>query len=92
MSAGEVEVKTAHGGVDVGVADGTRAWVDLETSFGRVTNELTPAALSGAGPIEAGTTGAGPTGAGPTVRLTARTSFGDIRVLRVTDDLPEAGP
>jgi DUF4097 and DUF4098 domain-containing protein YvlB len=92
VSSGDVEVKTAHGGVDVGVADGTRAWVDLETSFGRVTNELTSAALSGAGPAEPGPTGAGPTGAGPTVRLTARTSFGDIRVLRVTDDLPEATP
>lgn len=63
-----VTLNTAMGGIEVGIAPGTAAWIDAKTSFGRVTN-----ALDGSD---------GPGNAAQTVKVTAHTSFGDISVRR----------
>lgn len=72
---GSVVLKTAAGGLDIGVAEGTAAWLDLHTSFGRLRNTL-----SEAGPE--------PGAADQTAEIHARTSFGDITVRRAERQLP----
>lgn len=68
VSAGTVSVRTAAGGLDIGVRSGTAALLDLHTQLGRVDNHL-----------EAYEPPGEPEGA---VRVTARTSFGDIVIRR----------
>jgi DUF4097 and DUF4098 domain-containing protein YvlB len=73
ISVGEVvrdtvTLSTAMGGVEVGIARGTAAWIDAKTSFGRVTNTLDGSD--------------GPGDSAETVKVTAHTSFGDITVRR----------
>jgi DUF4097 and DUF4098 domain-containing protein YvlB len=63
-----VTLSTAMGGVEVGIAQGTAAWVDAKTSFGRVTNSLDGSD--------------GPGNAAETVKVTAHTAFGDITIRR----------
>ncbi|WBB79956.1 DUF4097 family beta strand repeat-containing protein [Micromonospora sp. WMMD882] len=63
-----VSVRTGCGGIDVGVRDGTPALLDLHTGYGNVDNQLRPCDEPDR-PDEA-------------VRLTARTSSGDIVVRR----------
>jgi hypothetical protein len=46
---GAVLVETARGRVEIGVADGVAAWLDLETGFGRVNNSLDDAPQPEAG-------------------------------------------
>ncbi|HEX2771575.1 MAG TPA: DUF4097 family beta strand repeat-containing protein, partial [Micromonosporaceae bacterium] len=65
---GAVTLETAAGSVEVGIRTGTAAWLDLNTTFGRVRNELAAAA--------------GPADADETVEVRARTSIGDIIVRR----------
>ncbi|GAA0793865.1 DUF4097 family beta strand repeat-containing protein [Spirilliplanes yamanashiensis] len=64
-----VSLHTAAGDVEVGVAAGTAAWLDLKTSFGRVHNALDEI-------------GQAPENAERTVEVRAQTSFGDITVRR----------
>ncbi|SDC23669.1 DUF4097 family beta strand repeat-containing protein [Actinokineospora iranica] len=66
---GAVVLKTGTGDLDVGVAEGTAAWLDLDTGHGRVRNSLDD-------------TAAGPDGADETVEVRAHTSFGDITIRR----------
>lgn len=61
-------LNTAMGSIEIGIAEGTAAWLDTRTSFGRVHNSLS--------------TGEGPGDATETVKITAHTSFGDITVRR----------
>ena len=68
VARGSVTVETASGGLDVGVQEGTAAWIDASTKFGRVHNDLTPAD--------------GPDSSGETVQVRARTSFGDVLIAR----------
>ncbi|MER7417784.1 DUF4097 family beta strand repeat-containing protein [Micromonospora peucetia] len=68
VSAGAVSVRTATGGLDIGIRSGTAALLDLHTQFGRVENNL-----------EAYEPAGEPEGA---VRVSARTSFGDIVIRR----------
>ena len=68
VARGAIQVETARGRVEIGVADGVAAWLDLVTGFGRVRN-----ALDDAPPPEAGE---------DTVEVRARTSFGDITISR----------
>jgi hypothetical protein len=68
VARGGVEVRTARGRIDVGVADGVAAWLDLNTSFGNVRNGLEDAAQPEAGE--------------GTVEVRARTAFGDITINR----------
>ncbi|MEV6713656.1 DUF4097 family beta strand repeat-containing protein [Lentzea sp. NPDC051208] len=63
-----VTLNTAMGGIEIGIAQGTAAWIDAKTSFGRVTNTLEGSD--------------GPGNSAETVRVTAHTSFGDITVRR----------
>jgi hypothetical protein len=82
VSLGEVEggtvvAQTAMGKVDIGIHEGVAAWLDLDTKFGKVHNELDAAARPQAGE--------------PTVEVRARSSFGDITVRR-TAAQPAATP
>ncbi len=69
LSQGATEAKTAYGQIDIGVLDGVAAWLDLSTSFGRVSNELED-------------TGRPPAGE-QTTEIRAHTGMGDINVRRV---------
>lgn len=70
VERGIVTLETAAGSLEVGVKTGTAAWLDLNTTAGRVRNEL---ADSG-----------GPGGSDQTVvEVRARTHVGDIVVRRV---------
>lgn len=66
---GTVVLNTSFGGIEVGIAEGTTAWLDLKTGFGRVRNELTE-------------TGQGPSATEEKAEVTAHTSHGDITVRR----------
>jgi DUF4097 and DUF4098 domain-containing protein YvlB len=65
---GTVTLETAMGDIEVGLHEGTAAWLDVKTSFGRMNNDLNASDAPGA------TT--------DTVEVRARTSFGDISVHR----------
>ena len=65
---GTVVGETSRGNVEVGVRGGLAAWLDLNTSFGRVDNELDAAAA--------------PEPGGPTIEVRARTAFGNITIRR----------
>ncbi len=69
LSEGTTEAKTAYGQIEIGVLDGVAAWLELSTSFGRVTNELEDAGRPSAGER--------------TTEISAHTSMGDIDVHRV---------
>jgi hypothetical protein len=68
VAGGAVLAQTAYGRVDVGIRDGVAAWLDLQTAFGRVENELDAAERPEPGE--------------DVVELKARTAYGDIRVRR----------
>ncbi len=68
VASGSVRAQTALGTVDIGVLDGVTAYLDLDTRFGTVHNELDS--------VER------PEAAGDTVEVRARTSFGDVNVRR----------
>lgn len=65
---GAVNLRTAAGELEVGVAAGTAVYLDLNTSFGKVLNELDSTGAPGPGELS--------------VEVRARTSFGDILVHR----------
>jgi Putative adhesin len=65
---GSVELETAAGRLEVGVHDGTAAWLDLQTVAGRVHNELDAASQ--------------PASSDQAVSVRARTSVGDIVIRR----------
>jgi hypothetical protein len=68
VGPGAVDAQTAFGKIEVGIAEGVAAWLDLDTRFGRVNNGL--ADVQRPEPGEA------------TVEVRARTSYGDISVHR----------
>lgn len=65
---GEVSLETASGGLELGIKEGSDAWVDARTKFGRVHNTLAAAD--------------GPNESRGRVAIRARTSFGDIHIHR----------
>ncbi len=65
---GSSTLATGSGSVSIGIGNGTIAWVDARTKFGRVHNSLEAAAT--------------PEPDAKTVEIRARTSFGDITVHR----------
>jgi hypothetical protein len=69
--AGEVKVNSASGDVDVGIAKGSRLWVEAQSLSGDTSSELE---LESGAPIESDE--------GPLVELKARTLSGDISVRR----------
>jgi hypothetical protein len=64
-----VTLRTSAGDLEIGVAGGTAAWLDLKTGHGRVRNELDDLAP-------------GPEKSEETVEVRATTSWGDITVRR----------
>ncbi|WP_149202390.1 DUF4097 family beta strand repeat-containing protein [Actinotalea subterranea] len=67
VAGGPVSLTTATGSIEVGVADGVAAWLDVRATYGRVRSELEPTD--------------GP-GDGPAVEIRAHTAYGDITVRR----------
>ncbi|WP_250031094.1 DUF4097 family beta strand repeat-containing protein [Paractinoplanes maris] len=65
--SGSAVLHTAAGNLDIGIAEGTAAWLELTSGFGQVSNELD--------------TTSGP-GGDRTVEVRGRTSYGDITVHR----------
>jgi Putative adhesin len=65
---GPVVAQSAFGALEIGVPDGVPAWLDLETSFGNVRNELVDAERPAIGE--------------DTVEIRARTSMGDVTIRR----------
>lgn len=69
--SGEVRINSASGDVEVGIAQGSRVWVDAQTLSGDTSSELE---------LEPGTTVE--SDEGPLVELKARSMSGDISVKR----------
>ncbi|MEV0587500.1 DUF4097 family beta strand repeat-containing protein [Nonomuraea sp. NPDC050310] len=68
VSGGTVTLETNTGGIEIGIAEGTAAWLDVSSGYGTVSVGLD----AGDGP-----------GAGlRTAEITARAGYGDIRVRR----------
>ncbi|MCX4092317.1 DUF4097 family beta strand repeat-containing protein [Nocardia sp. alder85J] len=65
---GSIVLATATGDLEIGVAGGTAAWLEVNTGFGRVRNLLTDAIR--------------PEDTDRTVEVRARTSYGDITIHR----------
>ncbi len=76
VEGGTVVAHTAMGRVDVGIRQGVAAWLDLDTKFGKVYNDLDSAARPQPGE--------------QTVEVRARTSFGDITIHRAVSPAPVA--
>ncbi|MFI8321559.1 DUF4097 family beta strand repeat-containing protein [Streptomyces sp. NPDC085529] len=68
VSRGEVQLETSNGSIEVGVREGTAAWLDVSSNRGQVRNALT---ASGA-----------PEESEETVRIRARSNWGDIDIRR----------
>ncbi|WP_371611914.1 DUF4097 family beta strand repeat-containing protein [Streptomyces clavifer] len=68
VARGTVQLETNHGAIEVGVREGTAAWLDVQSGSGQVRNTLT---ASGA-----------PEETEDTVRVRARTRHGSIDVRR----------
>jgi hypothetical protein len=68
VAHGAVLAQTAFGKVEIGIRDGVAAWLDLNTRYGRVHNDLDAAERPGPGE--------------DAVEIRARTSFGDITINR----------
>jgi DUF4097 and DUF4098 domain-containing protein YvlB len=75
---GRAGIHSASGDVEVGVAAGTRVWLDVSTASGSTVNDLT---MSGP---------PGDTSRETALQLRIRTASGDIAIRRVQDDLPAA--
>jgi DUF4097 and DUF4098 domain-containing protein YvlB len=65
---GSVVLETGWGDMEIGIADGTAAWLDVTSGFGSVRSDLAAAD--------------GPDPAGETVEVRARTGTGDILIRR----------
>jgi DUF4097 and DUF4098 domain-containing protein YvlB len=65
---GSVAVATAYGDLEVGIREGTAAWLDIKSSYGKVRNSLSTSDTPGQSE--------------ETVKIRARTSAGDITIRR----------
>ncbi|MFF3754489.1 DUF4097 domain-containing protein [Streptomyces sp. NPDC002018] len=68
VARGTVQLQTSYGAIEVGVREGTAAWLDVSSAHGQVRNTLTASET--------------PEGAEDTVEVRARTRFGTIDVRR----------
>lgn len=78
LDAGAATLDTSYGSVEVGVPEGTAAWVDAATKFGHVRNQLTPSDA----PADDD---------GDTAEIHATTSYGDVVVRRPEATSPFTG-
>lgn len=69
VTRGSAELRTSMGDLEIGITEGTAAWLDVQTSFGRVDNSLEDAAGRPEPSVE-------------TVEVRAHTSYGDITIRR----------
>ena len=74
VAHGAVLAQTAFGKVEIGIRDGVAAWLDLNTRYGTVRNDLDTADRPGAGE--------------EAVEVRARTAFGDITIHRSSANDP----
>ncbi|SNY28048.1 DUF4097 family beta strand repeat-containing protein [Paractinoplanes atraurantiacus] len=65
---GSITLGTAAGALDIGIAEGTAAWLEVTTGFGKVHNQMEQATSPGE--------------ATETVEVRGRTGFGDILIHR----------
>lgn len=65
---GATVLHTAMGNLEIGIAEGTAAWLEVDTGFGHVHNQLRNATS--------------PDDADETVEIRGRTSFGDVTIHR----------
>ncbi|MCP9957912.1 DUF4097 family beta strand repeat-containing protein [Streptomyces sudanensis] len=70
VARGKVHLETSHGAIEVGVREGTAAWLDVSSGFGQVRSALTSSDA--------------PEDGEDAVRIRARTRYGNIDVLRAT--------
>ena len=68
IARGSTIIETAAGGLEIGIREGTAAWIDANTRFGRIHNSLSPAD--------------DPDQSTETVQVRARTAFGDVLITR----------
>jgi hypothetical protein len=68
VARGSATMETAAGRVEIGIREGTAAWIDANTRFGQIHNGLSPAD--------------DPDRSGDTVEVRARTAFGDVLITR----------
>ncbi|MFI2190526.1 DUF4097 family beta strand repeat-containing protein [Streptomyces sioyaensis] len=68
VARGTVQLETSYGTIEVGIREGTAAWLDVSSGFGQVRNTLTASES--------------PEKAEDTVEVRARTRHGNIDVLR----------
>ncbi|WP_129841313.1 DUF4097 family beta strand repeat-containing protein [Streptomyces sp. RFCAC02] len=68
VARGTVQLETAFGAIEVGIREGTAAWLDVSSTSGQVRNGLDAAGA--------------PEAAGDTVEVRARTRYGSIDILR----------
>ena len=73
VSGGDVRVQTVSGDVRVGIARGTRTWIDAGSVSGKLESEL---GLEDAEPADV------PDASGPVVPLRVKTVSGDVSVVR----------
>ncbi len=65
---GALTLETAMGDIEIGIREGSAAWLDVKTRFGRVNNQMSAATT--------------PDGATDKLEVHAGTSFGDITIHR----------
>ncbi|MFW0788101.1 DUF4097 family beta strand repeat-containing protein [Gordonia sp. CPCC 205333] len=70
---GTVTIESSYGAIEIGIHDGTAAWLDVKSDYGHFHNELTPSTTPGSDD--------------DTVEVHANTSFGDITVTRTRSTL-----
>ncbi|MFG2754580.1 DUF4097 family beta strand repeat-containing protein [Streptomyces xanthophaeus] len=70
VTRGSVQLETSYGSIEVGVREGTAAWLDVSSGSGQVRNTLTSSET--------------PEGSEDTVKVRARTRHGNIDVRRAT--------
>jgi hypothetical protein len=68
VARGSVQLETSYGAIEIGIREGTAAWVDAESAYGQVRNALDAAGAPGTGD--------------DTVEVRARTGHGNISLLR----------
>ncbi|WP_033338703.1 DUF4097 family beta strand repeat-containing protein [Catenuloplanes japonicus] len=68
VNGGAITLASGNGDLDVGIAEGVAAWLEVNTGFGHVRNDLTSTS--------------GPAGDGRTVEVRGRTAFGDVLIHR----------
>ncbi|MFF1907190.1 DUF4097 domain-containing protein [Kitasatospora sp. NPDC058218] len=68
VARGKIQLETSYGAIEVGVREGTAAWLDVSSGSGQVRNTLT--------------TSEAPADTEDTVEVHARTRYGNIDILR----------